>query len=235
MANSAQPVHITGVIFDYGRVLAWTQHQAPRAAWERRLGLAPGALTRAVHNERSWMAAQRGTITVDAHWQEVGTALGLTAEDTAALRAAFYAGDMLNTELVACIDRLRAIGLRVGLLSNFSADLRTMLAQQDLLWRFDALAISAELGVMKPDAAAYRAVLAMLGMEPHTCIFIDDIPANVAAAQAVGIHGIVFEDNPSCLAALMHLLGTSRAADPYSTVGLSATAQNSVQGRPPRR
>jgi putative hydrolase of the HAD superfamily len=235
MANSAQPVHITGVIFDYGRVLAWTQHQAPRAAWERRLGLAPGALTRAAHNEHSWMAAQRGTITVDAHWQEVGTALGLTAEDTVALRAAFYAGDMLNTELVACIDRLRAIGLRVGLLSNFSADLRTMLAQQDLLRRFDALAISAELGVMKPDAAAYRAVLAMLGMEPHTCIFIDDIPANVAAAQAVGIHGIVFEDNPSCLAALMHLLGTSHAADSYSTVGLSAMAQNSVQGRPPHR
>ena len=209
MADDAQPVHITGVIFDYGRVLAWTQHQEPRAAWERRLGLASGALTRAVHNEHSWIAAQRGTITVEAHWQAVGTALGLTAADTAALRAAFYAGDILNAELVACIDRLRTLGLRVGLLSNFSADLRAMLIQQDLLRRFDALAISAELGLMKPDPAAYRAVLVMLGMAPHTCIFIDDIPANVAAAQALGIHGIVFEDNPSCLAALMRLLGTS--------------------------
>jgi putative hydrolase of the HAD superfamily len=209
MADDTQPVHITGVIFDYGRVLAWTQHQEPRAAWERRLGLAPGALTRAVHNKHSWIAAQHGTITVEAHWQAVGTALGLTADDTAALRTAFYAGDILNAELVACIDRLRASGLRVGLLSNFSADLRGMLAQQDLLRHFDALAISAELGLMKPDAAAYRAVLAMLDMAPHTCIFIDDIPANVAAAQALGIHGIVFEDNPSCLAALVRLLGTS--------------------------
>ena len=210
MADGAQSVHITGVIFDYGRVLAWTQHQEPRAAWERRLGLAPGALTRAVHNEHSWIAAQRGVITVEAHWQEVGTALGLTAADTAALRAAFYAGDILNAALVAWIDRLRTLGLRVALLSNFSADLRAMLAQQDLLRRFDVLAISAELGVMKPDAAAYRAVLAMLGMAPHTCVFIDDVPANIAAAQAVGIHGIVFEDNPSCLAALTRLLGTSR-------------------------
>ncbi len=209
MVDGAQSVHITGVIFDYGRVLACTQHQGPRAAWERRLGLAPGALTRAVHNEHSWIAAQRGAITVDTHWQEVGTALGLAAADTAALRAAFYAGDILNTELVACIDRLRTRGLRVALLSNFSADLRAMLTQQDLLRRFDALAISAELGIMKPDAAAYRAVLAMLGMEPHTCIFIDDVSANVAAAQAVGIYGIVFEDNPSCLAALRRLLGTS--------------------------
>ena len=198
MADGAQSVHITGVIFDYGRVLAWTQHQEPRAAWERRLGLAPGALTRAVHNEHSWIAARRGTITIDAHWQEVSTALRLTPEDTTALRAAFYAGDVLT------------LGLRVALLNNFSADLRAMLAQQDLLRRFDVLAISAELGVMKPDAAAYRAVLAMLGMAPHTCVFIDDVPANIAAAQAVGIHGIVFEDNPSCLAALTRLLGTSR-------------------------
>ena len=206
MADGAQPGHITGVIFDYGRVLAWTQHQEPRAAWERRLGLAPGALTRVVHNEHSWIAAQRGTITIDAHWQEVSTALCLTPEDTTALRAAFYAGDVLNGELVACIDRLRAHALRVGLLSNFSADLRAMLGQQDLLRRFDALAISAEIGIMKPDAAAYHAILAMMQMEAPSCVFIDDIPANVAAAQAVGLHGIVFEDNPSCLAVLTRLL-----------------------------
>jgi epoxide hydrolase-like predicted phosphatase len=210
MAPRAQPMAIQGVIFDYGRVLAWTQNQEPRAAWERRLGLEPGALTRTVHNEHSWIAAQRGTITIDALWQEVATALRVTPEDITALRAAFYAGDVLNAELVACIDRLRVLGLRVGLLSNFSADLRAMLAQQDLLRRFDAVAISAELGVMKPDATAYRSVLAMLGMAAHTCVFIDDVPANVEAAQAVGIHGIVFEDNPSCLAALTRLLGTSR-------------------------
>jgi len=207
MTYGAPSVPIQGVIFDYGRVLAWTQHQEPRAAWECQLGLAPGALTRAIHNEHSWIAAQRGTITVDAHWQEVSTALRLTPADTTALRAAFYAGDVLNVELVACIDRLRAHGLRVGLLSNFSADLRIMLAQQDLLRRFDAFAISAEIGIMKPDAAAYQAVLAMMQMEAPTCVFIDDVPANVAAAQAVGLHGIVFEDNPSCLAALTRVLG----------------------------
>jgi putative hydrolase of the HAD superfamily len=207
MTHGAQPVPIKGVIFDYGRVLAWTQHQEPRAAWERRLGLAPGALTRAVHNEHSWIAAQRGTISIDAHWQEVSTALRLTPEDMTALRAAFYAGDVLNVELVACIDRLRAHRLRVGLLSNFSADLRAMLAQQDLLRRFDALAISAEIGIMKPDAAAYQAILTMMQMEAHTCVFIDDVPANIAAAQAVGLYGIVFEDNASCLAALTRLLG----------------------------
>ncbi len=193
MASWTQPGRIRGVIFDYGRVLAYTQNQEPRAAWERQLGLEPGALV----------------ITSDRHWQAVGRALGLSPDDTAVLRAAFYSGDVLNVELVACIDRLRTSGLRVGLLSNFSTDLRAMLVEHDLLWRFDALAISAELGVMKPNAAAYRAVLAMLGMAAQTCVFIDDVPANVAAAQGVGMHGIVFEDNASCLATLTRLLGPS--------------------------
>ncbi|MGE3536868.1 MAG: HAD family hydrolase [Candidatus Tectimicrobiota bacterium] len=197
---------IQGIIFDYGRVLAHTLYEAPRATWEQRLGLGPGMLTRAVHNDHTWIAAQQGHLSIDAHWQAVGTALGLTPTDTLALRAAFYRGDVLNDELVACLDTLRARGLRTALLSNFSADLRDLLAQQDLLRRFDVVAISAEIGVMKPAPAAYQHVLARLGLEPTACVFIDDIPANVQAARALGVHGIVFEDNTSCLAALAALL-----------------------------
>lgn len=205
MADHTPPIQ--GVIFDYGRVLAWTEHQEPRAAWERRLGLAPGAITRAVHNEHSWLAAQCGRVTLDEHWATVQATLRLTPDEAAALRAAFYAGDVLNTALVACIDHLRTLGLRTALLSNFSADLRAMLHQQDLLRRFDAVAISAEIGVMKPQAAAYQRVLAMLGLEAGACVFIDDVPENITAAQALGMQGIVYEANPACFAALEGMLG----------------------------
>ena len=108
--------------------------------------------------------------------------------------------------------RLAPTQLQRRLKPSVSADLRAMLAQQDHLQHFDALVISAEIGVMKPDAAAYQAVLAMLGLETHTCIFIDDVAANVTAAQALGLHGILFEDNALCLAALARLLGTSSNA-----------------------
>ena len=198
--------HIKGVIFDYGRVLAHTLDPAPRAAWERRLGMAPGALTPAVHNEQSWIAAQRGDLTAAAHWQAVGSSLGLTMAETAALRTTFYHGDRLNLALVARLDALRTAGLRLGLLSNFSTDLRTLLTQQDLLRRFDHIAISAEVGAMKPEAAAYRAILDMLALPAEACIFIDDQPANVAAAQTLGLHGIVFHNNASCLVELNRIL-----------------------------
>ena len=197
---------VKAVIFDYGGVLARTVDPAPRAAWERDLGLAPGALTTAVHDKQLWVAAQNGSITSDAHWQTVGEALGLSALQLRELRASFYGGDVLNHELLACIDCLRQQDMTLGLLSNFSTDLRGMLEAQDLLRRFDHVAISAEIGRMKPDAAAYEAILGMLALPAPACAFIDDLPANVAAARALGMHGIVFEDTTLCLEALGKLL-----------------------------
>lgn len=199
-------VGIKAVIFDYGGVLARTEDPGPRSAWERDLGLAPGALTAAVHDKQLWVAAQNGSIHSDAHWQGVGERLRLSKSQLRGLRASFYAGDVLNHELLAYIDRLRQQDIALGLLSNFSTDLRGMLEAQGLLRRFDHVAISAEIGVMKPDAAAYEAILALLALPASACVFIDDLPANVAAAQALGMHGILFEDTASCLAALDGLL-----------------------------
>ena len=197
---------IEAVIFDYGGVLAQTIDPEPRAAWERTLGLAPGALTTAVHDERLWVAAQNGSIQSEAHWRAVGQALGLSQPQLRGLRESFYGGDVLNQQLLARIDGLRQQGVALGLLSNFSTDLRSMLGVQDLLRRFDHIAISAEIGAMKPDAAAYEAILGMLALPAAACVFIDDLPENVDAARALGMHGIVFEDTAACLEVLEGLL-----------------------------
>lgn len=197
---------IQGVIFDYGGVLAHTLDPTPRARWEQRLGLANGALTSLVHDADRWVAAQLGTITTDGHWQSVGRRLQLTPTQLAAMRGDFYRGDALNTALVAAIDHLRLSGLRIGLLSNFSTDLRSLLQQKGLLQRFDGIAISAEIGVMKPAVAAYQAILQMLDVPARAVVFIDDLPVNVAAAATLGISGLVFRDTPSCLQQLSTLL-----------------------------
>lgn len=193
------------IVCDYGNVLAHTLDPAPRAAWERRLGLASGGLERLVHNDSSWLAAQRGQLTPAAHWREVGTHLGLTPDATAALRAAFYQSDVLNTALVARLAELRTAGMYLALLSNFSSELYALLHQHDLLRRFDHIVVSADIGVMKPDAEAYVTVLRRLALPAHRCVFIDDLSANVAAARRLGMHGIQFRDTPSCLAALNRL------------------------------
>jgi putative hydrolase of the HAD superfamily len=200
---------IQGVIFDYGNVLSATRDPHPRAAWEDKLGLPAGELGRRVHNDHSWVAAQYGRISVDAYWQGIGNALHLASGDVAQLRADFYRGDRRNDALVVRLDAMRQAGLRLGILSNFSQELWVLLEQQDLRHRFDAIAVSADIGVMKPTPAAYHAILEMLRLPPEACLFIDDLPDNIAAAQALGLHGIVFRDHPSCLAEIDRLLAGS--------------------------
>lgn len=199
---------IRALIFDYGSVLARTLDPRPRAAWEKRLGLEAGGLQQVVHNNTSWVEAQCGRLPVAAYWIDVGQRLGLTPQETDRLRNDFYRADCRNDELVAYIARMRSAGLQTAVLSNFSVELRFFLDQHKLLNHFDQIAISAEIGIMKPAPKAYQEVLRMLDLPAATCVFVDDQPVNIEAAQALGMHGIVFRDNPSCIAQLNRLLAT---------------------------
>jgi FMN phosphatase YigB (HAD superfamily) len=146
-----------------------------------------------VHNDTSWIEVQCGRLSVEAYWLDVGQQLGLKPKETARIRSDFYRSDKRNDELVAYIDQVRAAGLRTAVLSNFSVELRGFLKHHTLLDHFDRIAISAEIGVMKPSAKAYQ---------------VDDQPGNINAAEALGMQGIVFRDNPSCIAELTRLLAT---------------------------
>ncbi len=73
----------------------------------------------------------------------------------------------------------RADGLQVALLSNFSTELHAFLSMHALQHRFDPIAISADVGVMKPDTEAYQTVLDRLALPANACVFVDDLAANV--------------------------------------------------------
>ena len=66
------------------------------------------------------------------------------------------------------------------------------LAAYGLLVEFDLVVGSAYVGVMKPEPAIYRRALTQLGREPGETVFIDDAPANVAGAAALGMKAILF-------------------------------------------
>jgi putative hydrolase of the HAD superfamily len=59
--------------------------------------------------------------------------------------------------------------------------------------KFDALVDVADLGVRKPARAPYLAVLDRLGHDADRCVFVDDMPCNIAAAEDVGMTGVWFD------------------------------------------
>lgn len=181
---------IRAVIFDVGGVLVRTRDHAGRQAWEARLGLGAGEAEAIVLNSEMGRRAQRGELTTAALWAWVAERLGL-GDDLDAFRRDFWRGDAVDEALVDLIRRLRP-RYQLAIISNASDSLLPTLSEYGLAEKFDLIVGSAAEGVMKPQPEIYRRALARLGRAPQEAVFIDDAPANVAGARAVGMAAIHF-------------------------------------------
>ncbi len=91
-------------------------------------------------------------------------------------------------ENVALLRRLKAAGRPVHALSNFATDKFALArAEHDFLDTFDVAVISGHVGAVKPDRRIYEILLERVGLGPEDLLFIDDSPANVRAAEALGM------------------------------------------------
>ena len=89
--------------------------------------------------------------------------------------------------------RLRASGKPVYALSNFAHETFALAEREyDFLSEFDDRVISGHVGVVKPDPRIYEILFKRVGQRPGELLFIDDSPANVRAAEALGMATIHF-------------------------------------------
>lgn len=196
---------IQAVIFDFGSVLVKMGDEAPRQALAGQLGVSLKELYRLIFDSDTAIRAMVGELTIDQHWLAVGTAMGVKPDDLPAIKAQFWAADLVNHELVAYIRTLHP-KYKVGLLSNAWNDLRQVMQQRfgfdDL---FDELIISAEVGLAKPDPRIFHLAVERLGVLPAEAVFVDDVLANAEAARGVGLHAIHYQENPQLFEALRAL------------------------------
>ena len=107
---------------------------------------------------------------------------------------------------VEILAALRERGVPLYALSNWWAETFPIArARFDFLGWFDGIVISGELGVAKPDPRIFAHLLETYGLRADATVFIDDLPANVAAAAAAGMHPILFTDPAALRAALREL------------------------------
>ncbi|MFC3571529.1 HAD family hydrolase [Paracoccus simplex] len=59
---------------------------------------------------------------------------------------------------------------------------------------FADIVVSGQVGALKPAPAIFRLLMDRNGLLPADCIFVDDSPANVEGARALGMDGIHFTD-----------------------------------------
>jgi putative hydrolase of the HAD superfamily len=112
------------------------------------------------------------------------------AEDIRKIGAFYHTCFRAFPDALDCLRALRSRDLRLAVLTNFelpSIDLTLQHAGVDPSW-FHALLSSAAIGCHKPDPQAYLAAAAALKLAPEQCAFVDDLPENVQAARALGMH-----------------------------------------------
>ena len=95
------------------------------------------------------------------------------------------------------LERLRAGGARLAVVSNWDVSLHDVLERTAPARRcVDAVVISAELGVAKPDPAIFRAALERLGASAAEAIHVgDSVEADVAGARAAGLEAVLVARN----------------------------------------
>ena len=200
---------IHNIYIDFGGVLVRTEDKGPRTRQAELLGMTYRDLEKIVFETESSRRASIGEIPEEAHWQAVAERLRLPRDEAQKVIDEFFAGD--RTDRI-WLDFLR--GLRperkVCLISNAWSGLRAYITKEGFADVFDHMIISAEVGVMKPDARIYRLALEELQARPDESVFLDDMLPNVEAACAVGMAGIHFTQPELALEELKHLLNNHR-------------------------
>jgi len=103
------------------------------------------------------------------------------------------------------VRRARESGVRTALVSNsWGTD---AYPRDDFDVLFDAVVISGDVGMRKPEPQIYRYAAAQVGVAPEQCVFVDDLAVNVRGAAAVGMCGVHHTDVATTVAELEALFG----------------------------
>jgi putative hydrolase of the HAD superfamily len=201
----AERDHI-GLLVDFGGVLTssvWDSF----ADFCRDKGLAEDSMRRLFREDPAALADLRELETgrIEEHEFERRFAERLGLADAADLIDSMFRGMKPSEPMVAAVRAARDSGIRTGLVSNSWSTShydRALLAEL-----FDAVMISAEVGLHKPQPEIYLLASKRLGVEPERCVFIDDLRENCAGAEAVGMTAILHRDAAATVARLEELLG----------------------------
>jgi epoxide hydrolase-like predicted phosphatase len=101
---------------------------------------------------------------------------------------------------------------KTAMLSNVNRQfVDSLLSQQEQAELFNAVVISSEVGLAKPNELIYEMTAMKLGVVPEECVMIDDSEANVVGAHQAGMQAILYETLEQCRSDLSKILEKNNA------------------------
>ncbi len=210
------------LIVDFGGVLTKSIWPAFAAFCEAE-GLEPEAVRELFRSDPAALADLREleTGTCPPEEFEVRFAGHLDIPDRAeGLIDRLFGGLEPDEEMIGAVRAAHDGGLPTGLISNSWG--RTIYDDELIENLFDAVVISGDVGLHKPEPEIYLLACERLKVEPSEAVFVDDLRENCEGAEAVGITAVLHRETARTIAALDRLLGPQFRQTPTTSGGAGA-------------
>ncbi|WP_072803548.1 HAD-IA family hydrolase [Rhodococcoides yunnanense] len=150
---------------------------------ERRHGLALGVLEGSAFSQPLLTEVTTGRITRDEWVRRIGERVRSTeaAEEWSSRLPT------VDAEMLDLADELRALGLRVAVLTNGTDTIASEVAESGIDGHYDAIFNSADIGFVKPDVRAFEHVLHALDCDGPQVFFADDSESKLSGARTLGL------------------------------------------------
>ena len=201
---------IEAVVFDFGGVMTTSTMPMRVIELAEAKGIDWGVFKRGFDAHRLDYDAGRITLAemYDLIWRDAGIVVDA---DT---NAAFMEADdrswcYRNERTLAWMKALKSRGYKIGILTNMAprfAREHFRSAFADFIAQADAMVISGDEGIVKPQREIYDLLRGRIALPAASLLFVDDLERNVAAARAAGWQAVRFETNDQVEADFERLL-----------------------------
>ncbi|MFL5893655.1 MAG: HAD family hydrolase [Thermoleophilaceae bacterium] len=199
---------MNGLLVDFGGVLTTNVFDSFKA-FCRAEGLPEDSVKRLFRERGEGLSLlrrlERGELTADDFSARFAPLLGVEADG---LVTRLFGGIVPDEAMIDAVRQARTAGIRTGLISNSWGD---GIAYEPALLEelFDAVVISGEVAMHKPEPEIFLLAAERLGVAPEQCVFVDDLRENCAGAEAVGMTAVLHRGAAGTLPRLEELLGVS--------------------------
>jgi putative hydrolase of the HAD superfamily len=201
---------IEAVLFDFGGVITASPFDA-FARYEEANNL-PVGLIRTINStnpdDNAWARLERSDVDTSGFvelFEAEARALGHTVDGPLVL--SLIAGEV-RPRMVEAVARIKAAGFRTACVTNnFRPGGGHGAGNGAVMAMFDEVIESSVIGVRKPEPEFYRRALAVLDIEAHQAVYLDDLGINLKPARAMGMATIKVVDPDQALADLSTILG----------------------------
>ncbi|MFA0511220.1 HAD family hydrolase [Vibrio sp. 10N.222.54.C2] len=186
------------VVFDVGNVIVrWAPLEIARLTFGDTEELESRA--RSIFQSTIWMDLNKGFLTESEAKLRYQQELDLSPLECDRLFYYVKQTQILLHGSVELIERVKSAGYGVYALTDNVVEIVEYLKNTYQFWAlFDGAAVSAELGMLKPQPEIYQELLSNYGLKASETVFIDDMPYNVEGARSVGMAAIQFTDAVQC-------------------------------------